>query len=90
MQSIYLDDDDYDDDDDMFISTTFIKLGQSTGGDVKYTDCISAQSLDPNHIYMDKTVNNLMARLLPRSFVEFGVLLHCHRSQVFSCPCNIW
>ena len=51
---------------------------------VEYTDCTSAEGLDPTfNECPDMTLNNLMVRFEQCwSFGEYGVPLHCHRSEV--------
>ena len=69
----------------VFLSNT---IAQSIGA-VEYTDCISAEGRDnpTTTSVLNIRSNNLMVRLQQcRSFGECGVLLHCHRSQVYSGP----
>ena len=48
-------------------------------GTIEYTDCDSAERQDPNPTRaLNLTLSNLLARLKPRSFGEYGMLLHCN------------
>ena len=54
-------------------------------GDVEYTDCISAESLDTlPTIVLDMTLNHLIVRLQSWRFKECRVSFHFHYSQVHS------
>ena len=62
-------------------NTTFAQ----SAGTVEYTNCFSAEGLDPTPMsVLDMTLNYLMMRFQPWSFGECGVPLHCHCSQIHS------
>ena len=62
-------------------------LTTKSAGAVEYADCISTEGYDPlNECPGYETKLHLMMRLQFWSFGGWGVLLHCHNSQVHSDP----
>ena len=61
-----------------------VSSGLSAGA-VEYTDSISAEGYPPMSV-LDMIQIHLIVKLQSRSFVNYGVLLHCYYSQVHVDP----